>query len=373
VLAGGGAAAVVLLAAVAVPVAASALRDAPPTLVEATAPPRTPTVAPPATPTPAPSPTAPTSCTVRRLPDPDRTGRSIVTGMDDAGRLILGRNYPRGDHYSMLVWEGAAVRRLDVPGADQSLHDVNSAGVAVGISVQGAETRAWVHDGKATRLRAKSTPTATAIGDSGVIVGSRSVADDPVRTVPIVWRTPDRAATDLPRPGRNWYGWASDVAPDGTIVGALGTGGQEPVRGYLWAPTGELKPLPLPILGGRTALGFKPQAIDGRWISGHAALATAGGSDPTWRAVRYDRRAGTFEWLPDSALRTSDMNAYGWSVGETREDRPALLTDAGLLALPRVRGLTWHMATAVSDNGRVIAGQGFEADGRVQALLWNCR
>ena len=31
------------------------------------------------------------------------------------------------------------------------------------------------------------------------------------------------------------------------------------------------------------------------------------------------------------------------------------------------------MATAVSDDGRVIAGQAFDKQGRVQALLWTCR
>ena len=52
--------------------------------------------------------------------------------------------------------------------------------------------------------------------------------------------------------------------------------------------------------------------------------------------MRYDRQTGRFAAYPIKTFAPSAGNASGWLVGEAAEDRPALLTDMGLLALPRV-------------------------------------
>ena len=54
----------------------------------------------------------------------------------------------------------------------------------------------------------------------------------------------------------------------------------------------------------------------------------------------------------------------------------ALLTDAGLVNLPDIEPherTNGDIAAAVSDDGRIVAGQSDDAKNVIQAVVWNCR
>jgi hypothetical protein len=367
-LGAGCAAATVLVIGAAVPIGAAVLRE------RTAASPEQP-AAPGVTASPAPTPSgppAPTGCTVARLTDPKRTGRSIVTGIDPTGRLILGRIYPGGDRHQVLIWGDGVPVLVTVPGLDQSLTDVNSSGMAVGISFYSKGVRGWVYRaGKVTRLTGRSAVTPLATGESGLIVGSRTIAKDGYSVVPVIWRSPDEPAEDLSRPGPTWYGQAVDVAPDGTVIGLLSQREHQHSRGFLWTPDGARRQLPLPVLDGERADGFAPVSLGDRWVSGVAYYDFPGGSGFSLRPVRYDRSTGEFQGL-SGGLFPEAGNARGWLVGQGMAKGPSLLTDTGALDLPVVPRLNDHRATGVSDDGRVIVGQAFDKE-RVQALVWHCR
>jgi hypothetical protein len=317
---------------------------------------------------------APTGCSVRRLPDSDRVAGSVPTGVDPTGRYVLGRSYPDGKRQRALLWVDGEPMPVDLPGLDQSLRDANSAGLAVGASHKGDEVVGWAYRaGKATMLAAKTPAEPSAVGEHGVIVGSRALGRDELNSVPVIWRSPGVAAADLPRPAEAWYGTAVDVTGDGTVVGALAQRGYQYSRGFLWEPDGSVRTLPLPTVDGRVVDGFVPVSVGDRWIAGKASFARSDGDAVGWTPMRYDRHTGGYERYPVDEFAPVAGNADGWLVGQTRDDRPALLTGAGLLPLPEAPELTGHLATGVSADGSVIVGQAYDAERRVRALMWRCR
>lgn len=379
----GCAAAAVLVAVVSVPVVVGALRaDRLASSGQSAYPSAEPFQ--PASPEPtATGPTPPTRCAVRRLADPDKTGRTVVTGVDPSGRFIVGRNYPGGSRQQqILIWEDGRPVRVRMAGQDQLLTDINSAGVAIGTSYQGKDLRAWVYaDGKVSRLPGTAV-TPVAIGETSVIVGSRIADRLGVHSVPVIWRAIGDDPTDLPLPGKGWSGVAVGVAPDGSVVGTIS---ERPdlypyTRGVVWTPDGTMHVLPLPTEDGRTADGFAPIAVGERWIVGRATFTEGTGRDPVaaakdafgTRPMRYDRITGEFESYPTDSLRTEAGNGSGWLVGAVEADHPVLLTEAGALSLPKVAKFTEHMAAGLSGDGRVIVGQAFAGGTRAQALAWDC-
>jgi hypothetical protein len=371
-LIGAGCAAVaVLVAAAALPVAADALRRTGPPVARP-APSPTPSIE--AGPAADPGPRVPTTCTVRVLPAPDKAGLGVATGVDPTGRLVLGRTYVRGVVRGVVVWTDEHPRYVDVPGIDQRLVAANSAGAVVGESLVKGVLRAWQYEGgQVRRLDAQTAATATAINESGVVVGARMTQPDGVDPVPVMWPTTDAAAVDLARPGRNWFGRAVGVSRDGTVVGALSTSGAELARGYLWSPWGELTAIPLPVLDGERADGFTPISIGDRWVTGRAFFMTAAKREGVgWRYVRYDLTTRQFHPYPDNGAYLAAGNADGWLVGAGSGDNPVLVTDAGRLDLPLVGGLREYLANGLSADGRVIVGQAYDG-ALAQGLIWRCR
>src|SRR6266508_774678 len=175
----------------------------------------------PATATPRP----PTRCTLARLPIPSGRTMGLVTGADPTGRYLLGRAYPAP--YQVLIWDNGRQVKVDVPGGDQVLYDINSSGTAVGVSYTDSIVPWAYRNGKVSPLPGVSSGEARGINEAGVIVGSRSSAGG----IPVRWASPSSPPTDLPLPSDgDWRGLAYSVDEDGTVVGTLSRRGRAIAR-----------------------------------------------------------------------------------------------------------------------------------------------
>lgn len=188
-------------------------------------------------------------------------------------------------------------RAVPISGDDASWHDVNSAGDAVGGSFVTHDTSAsWAYlGGEVVRLPGADTE-ATAINDHGLIAGLRNV-NDLTNTVPVVWRSADRPAEDLPMPGGASGGKAVDVADDGTIVGMVAETSQTVGTGYLWQPDGRYRKIPLAVVGGRQVTEFWTNSVHGSVVDGKAFWYDPDGSYRFGWAT-FDIRTGAFTLLP---------------------------------------------------------------------------
>ena len=228
----------------------------------------------------------PTRCVAERLPTPKGHGpKSVVTGGDPTGRYVLGRSYPGGDRDRLLIWEDGRVKNVvPIEGTDPHLYDINTSGVAVGISFVGPfgkETEvAWVvTDGKAQRLKGQNA-AAVGINEAGVIVGT--VGDQPV-----VWRTADSAPEILPGPPGKWIGSAGGIDEDGTIVGTFGGIGVQRSLAYAWSPDGTAREL----APAAADTGLKPSGASAGSIRDGVVLGGSHFEDA--RSRRPSRRCGT--------------------------------------------------------------------------------
>ena len=315
----------------------------------------------------------PIDCTGQRLAVPDGVPKSITTGLDPTGRFILGRSYPGGAAQQVLIWENGTARRVDLPGVDQMLVDANPAGVAVGRSYRSGVLTSWVYDGRtATELRADDPAAPSAIGETGRIVGYREAGEGGRR--PVVWASSTTTAADLPLPGPRWEGRAVDVAPDGTVVGVIHEVGTDVGReqGYVWAPDGTGRMVAPPVIDGVRADGFRPYAIGPEWITGVAVFFVPGTKSFRLQAARVNVRTGVGDRYPTTPdFVTSGADGSGWLAGQF--DGPATLSDGGVTFLPRVSGLTAQETMAVSQDGRVVVGQGVDGQKRTRAVVWRCQ
>lgn len=329
------------------------------------------------------APPPPTRCAISELPVPDGVRMALVTGADPTGRILLGRSYPRSGEYQVVVWVAGQATKVPMRGDDQVLHDVTTAGLAVGAAYQrlgdgeaGVGPVPYAYSGgKLTRLRGVTFGSANAVNEAGKIVG----VDDRARR-PVVWASPASGATPLPLPPGAEGGEAHDVDEDGTVVGVVAIDGRRAERPYVWLPDGSHRELPLPKApaarsGG--AAGGMPGArafrIRNGWATG---VLTDRGSGGAASAVRWNVHTGEVRVFPEFAIRASTANAHGWQVGTDPQGRGLLLTDAGPVTLPDLAkhepgGLT-NIAETVSDDGRTIGGQADDASGTIRAVVWRC-
>ena len=302
-----------------------------------------------------------------RLPTPKGHGpKSAVTGGDPSGRYVLGRSYPGGGRDRLLIWEdGREKIRHVVPieGTDPHLYDINTRGVAVGISFvgpYGKETEvAWiVSDGKAQRLRGENA-AAVGINEAGVIVGT--VGDRPA-----VWRTADATPEILPGPKGKWLGGATGVDEDGTIVGGFSGIGNQRNLAYVWSPDGTAREL-APAAG---ADGQKPTGAGAGSIRDGLVLGTSLFEDARTSSsltTLWDLRTGAVTTRPDVYF-ADEANARGWAIGRARVG-PVLSSAARTVVLPPAKGTRTGGPTEVfelislSDDGRTIAGYQDAAEG----------
>lgn len=371
-----GAAAALAVAAVAVPVGLHAVRPPP-------GPPSVASPAPTATRTSSPSPAAPApprACTAELLPIPHGVQRSVVTGGDPTGRFLLGRSYPdKGEAHPIVIWDNGVPRDVRLPGVDQSLNDVNPAGVAVGSSFSGNQRAPYVYrNGTVSKLPGVRYGAAGAINEAGRIVGARDEGD---RTFPVVWTSAEQPARDLPLPGPGWQGSASDIDDEGNIIGSLRKGPAGESVGYLWPAGGGVgRALPVPTLPGGRARLFGPNSIRNGWVTGVARLDSADGRGWSMHPVRLRLATGEFVPLGSDAGFPSVGNGQGWTAGVAGMVGGAMLTDAGMVPLPDLDGKVGGSFTevrSISDDGRLLGGQVDDKSGRgggqPRAVIWRCR
>lgn len=317
--------------------------------------------------------TAPTSCTLDRLPVPQGVPMALVTGADPTGRHIVGRAYPKSGGYQALIWSDGKVKKVMLPGdVEESLTDANSAGTAVGWSFQGRGEDVGpvpyaYHGGRAVKLAGTRRGSAKGINEAGAIAG-----DDDSGTA-LVWPSVTAKPIRLPAPAGTKRAQAAAIDEDGTVVGSL-----DNERPYVWFADGTHRELPMPRLEGKPAGIAAAYEIRNGWVTGMAsdARSDAQSGNAQWFAVRWHLPSGKIEVYPDLMYRADAVNAHGWQAGTDRKGRPVLLTGAAPVELDglsphRPDGTSTHAST-LSDDGRTLAGQSDDASGTIQAVIWRC-
>jgi uncharacterized membrane protein len=293
------------------------------------------------------------------LPLPDGRKMALVTGADPSGRFLLGRTYPipvsSGD-YNVVVWDKRTPTIVPIRGMDQELNDINTSGVAVGLSYGDSGTTAWLYRrGKVSKLPGGDGAEAWAINEANTVVGARN-------RKPVIWRSLDQAPVELPLPEGATAGEARDIDEDGTIVGSVGMG-YVVDRPYVWLPDGSGHPLALPDSGPQAGNAF---SIRNGWVNG--VLGASG--------VRWDLRTGDPRVFLQFQIRANRANRYGWQVGPDLQGRGLFLSDAGPVVLPDLAlhkaGESTNLPTTISDDGRVIGGQADDRAGVIRAVVWTC-
>jgi uncharacterized membrane protein len=337
-------------------------------------------------PVPPAAPHPPTSCSVSRLPLLAGHRSSLVSGASRTGNYLVGATSPDEDIFlegdiggpgadrHPVVWHDGAVTEVAMSGTWRALTDINSAGVAVGVTSEvwtGNQLRstAWVYrNGVLSKLPGTdglASAGATAINDSGTIVGYR--ADAPLKPEPLVWPTPTSPPTELRLPGPGWTGTAYDIDTDGTIVGTVeradGTS-----QAYVWHADQTGYALATPQFDGVPADQVQARAIAGDWVLGSASeTASSANGVVVWNLRTGQLRMPSFA---ASGLWVS-LNPHGWLVGNTNDRRPAYAWDDSVIALPEPeRGQDLGRGVAVSDDGTIVAGY---LSSQPSAAIWRCR
>jgi hypothetical protein len=297
--------------------------------------------------------------------------KSLVSGGDPTGRIQLGRVYPEGGPQAVM-WTDGVPTVVDLPGTDDVLEDVNSAGLAVGVSFEGERSVAWAYqNGKITRLAGKDAE-ANAVNERGEIAGS-------LQDKPVVWRSATAQPQALRMPSGTAIGNARDIDDDGTAVGVAGPtlqpNGIADGRAYAWGPDGAPHELRLPDATSQgKPSGSSATAVRGGWVSGVVTghLGSGFGIDAAvWNLV-----TGDVKLTPQLAFR-GVVNARGWIAGRGKENL-VLVTGSREIELPLPDGAQYGRFDNVhtlSDDGTTVAGElnPLDSTSGVRALVWKCR
>jgi uncharacterized membrane protein len=233
-----------------------------------------------------------------------------------------------------------------------------------------------VQGGQVTTLTGVHAGQALAIDDAGTIVGA-DIHNAGASPVPVRWDSSTSRAVDLPMPAAFPYGFASGIAEDGAIVGAVIDEHGE-TRPYIWLPGGAAHELPAPAGTGtvQAPVGAVPTAVSGDWATG-SGTATDGGGRAVRVGVMWNLRTGKATVLPGFGPRGVADN--GWIVGTDTARHPgaALLAEGRTVPLPALAELTndaTNVVVAINSDGRVLAGQS-DASAAVDTtkpVLWRC-
>jgi hypothetical protein len=323
-----------------------------------------------------PGPLFPGRCAIDRLPIPGNPPRSLVTGGDRTGRYLLGRAYASAGFvkkHKIVVWDNGQPTALDMPGEDERLSDINSAGVAVGNSFSGDTEVPYIYrDATVTKLNAQGSSEPSAIGEQGVIVGFRTLPSSDTR--PVVWRTPNGPQADLSLPAGYHSGRAIDVDDDGTIIGSVNGGGDD-TRGIAWTLDGTGRLLPLPTIDGAPALFLYPNSIHHGVVAGVAGKAE--GTSVENIPVLYDLRTNRFTVLPQR-MGYEAANTLGWVAGQMGHSlvlaAPTAQTPLPGLTTAQPTGRLADLVVSMSEDGRVLGGQASSNGDPLQyeAVRWRC-
>ncbi|GAA3783312.1 hypothetical protein GCM10022225_84460 [Plantactinospora mayteni] len=316
------------------------------------------------------------SCTVERLPLPAGTARFDVTAGSPSGGSLVGNAYSDSDAISRpLIWDGATVETLSMAVHSAEAVAVNDSGVVVGRGTRvGGVTFGWAHlDGRLVELPTPAgydSAEATGINSRGEAVGI--ALGENRASVAVVWRVLDgRTQADrLAAPGS---ALAFGISDTGAVVGELeGTGA------YVWDPDGRGRQLTTPSEGGRA------RGVRGDWVYGtvtsqtqHTAVppVISGSESPSTATnpspgVLWNLRTGQATEVSDGV------------VGAVTGTGEAVVNDAGRAKIRGADGESHPLpglseggrssATAISDNGSLIAGTATDDKGTRHPVRWRC-
>lgn len=340
----------------------TAMRDPEPPVVE--------TPPPPAAIAPA-APPKKLTCTMTKLP----TGgieKALVTAGDPTGRWLAGRIYPPGEEVRTTVWrDGRMVGGVEMPGADASIEDLNSAGVGVGTSYGASDrTQAYTYRNGTFRRLLGEQPSASAINDAGVIVGGAGPDD---KRYPVRWASATATPARLPLPPGKTAGSASLIDEDGTIVGVVEKD-HDAGTGHLWLPDGTARTMSLPTVNGRKATAFWPESIRNGRIAGRAVFDEENARHFT--SMTYDVRTDTYSPV-DAAFGADVLIADDGTVLGVTATGPTIIpaSGKGITTLPSTKGKEYDLRSFSSD-GRQAAGYSHFATGEKvgnEPIVWRCR
>jgi hypothetical protein len=322
-----------------------------------------------------PDPAVPAACTVDQLPLGGSPSGELSAG-DPTGRWHAGFTWPlpgeppeRDTDRKLLVWhDGKLVTGIKGDGRGVILTDLNSAGTGVGYF---GKVPYVYRDRKPAPLKG-GNGQAVAINDAGMIAG---VIGPSNRQKPARWASADAEPTLLEMPGEtDAYVKIADIAPDGTVLGELGS------SGYLWLPDGTAQRL-RPPRGSATAgpsgpaqAYFEPIGFNFGWLYTMIALPDT----RTLDTYRYDVRSDTWQklggWIDGAQVATAGTVHFG-------QDTPRIWVGGVQFTLPRhtpsVRvGSDSFVIQAVSDDVGTVAGTAMS--GRADPtepflpIIWHC-
>jgi hypothetical protein len=314
-------------------------------------------------PTLPPEPAVPAACTGSPLPDGGYRAVT-VTGGDSTGRWHVGTAAPNaGAKGPMLIWhDGKLVAQIAPPNGDATLHDINSSGVAVGSNNSDWDTYPFVYrNGKIERLKG-GRGVASAINDSGEIVGTIGVNN----RHPVRWKSADAEPETLPMPPGATIQFVLDVTPDGWISGIyLGDT-------YVWSPDGQVRKLAPTSPDGVFRPG--PESFGFGWLYG---VSLRDG------VSRYEPGTGTWQHLTDAGHKAQFPGTGAGDAQVTGADELSVFVGREVLRLGGnpIAGQSGKYSfeiTAVSADAHVVAGYGLSthADPKAQPerpFIWRCR
>ncbi|WP_335987865.1 hypothetical protein [Glycomyces sp. MUSA5-2] len=315
----------------------------------------------------------PEACILQELPMPKGLYFSFVTGMSPDGSVIAYRAYPAGqggyERYPLLFQDGE-MTEVPIPGEDQQVADVNSAGLGVGLTfLDGVELPYVYRDGKVAELPAEDGGAAYGVNEDGDIVGFQGQFPN----TPVIWRDGEKEPAVLALPANATSGQARAIDADGTVVGFYEEAGTGNFKPYVWHSDGTGEDLPMPEgVDPATAHSYPNQITDG-WIGGYLNTpdATTG--------IRWNLADGTAEVL---GLGTAaGINGEGTAVGDTDPFAAYQEVDGKPVELPGVTdpadNYFGDSAVEISPDGSLIAGHVYAGEDEygwhiLKAVTWTC-
>jgi hypothetical protein len=261
------------------------------------------------------------TCERHVLPIPDDGMAATVYGATPDGLTLVGSVEPSADAPAVVWRDGGIARVIEAPGP---LLDMNTAETGVGTAGSEVDDGSWVYEAGEVR-RLPGHGQATAIGVSGQIVGSRwaETSGGPPIAVPAYWPSSRQELVDLPMASEE-SGEGTDVAADGTIVGAVGS------EAYVWLPDGTHGPLPRPE-GVPSSEPASAERISGSWVIGESG-GPVRWNLPTGAVERMDIDGHRVRLplpdgpgnLPPFFVDLTSISADGTVVGGTTSERASL-------------------------------------------------
>lgn len=334
-----------------------------------------------------PTPTAtvtPVSCTFTALPTPDGHTPASLYAADETGRYLIGSIYDEAEQRTRAaLWVDGSPTVFEVPGAGTFTDptDVNSAGVVVGgVSGESGGTFVWTYrNGKVTKLPNPQGYRAggpAAINERGDVAAPASGS---AGVVVVVWPA---SAPDEPRilhaPGLRQV---SDIADDGTVVGAVGDetlGPADAGTPYVWSPEGVGRELAVPAGWESSVL----KGVHGDWIVGsvHTGPQLGTPTGGTFAPARWRLSTGEVEVWPtitgDTVLAGVEaVTESGWMSVRVSERKWVLVgPDGRVLRLENRDGSDGHFRRAVwvGDDGRTGVGDADFGSDDIRPARWRC-